>query len=133
MTGKAAAVAKNTQVVGRPKPMTDSELRTQIASMRTSLSHILDEIKESKEDRRRSEEKMTDFNSRLTRLEVNGANVSNLPDQVRQNELASVASRAREDAQAELSGTIRRTLLVGFAIAGTISSIIGLGLRYFIV
>jgi hypothetical protein len=45
---------------------------------------------------------------------------------VHQNEVSNIAQEARHQAHQEATEAMRKTVLAGFAIAGTVSSIIGL-------
>lgn len=74
---------------------------------------------------------MQDFITRLVRLETGGAALSGLPNQVHQNEVSNIAQEARYQAHRDATTAMRKTLLAGFAIAGTVSSIIGLLASWF--
>jgi predicted nucleic acid-binding Zn-ribbon protein len=106
--------------------MTDNDLRSEIAAIRSTLRHIEAELTDAKEHRKETSALVQDFITRLVRLETGGAVLSGLPKQVHQNEVSNIAQEARHQAHQEATEAMRKTVLAGFAIAGTVSSIIGL-------
>ncbi len=111
--------------------MTDSDLRSEIAAIRSTLRHIEAELTDAKENRKESSALMQDVVTRLVRLETGGAALSRLPQQVHQNEVSNIAQEARHQAHKDATTAMRKTVLAGFAIAGTVSSIIGLMASWF--
>ena len=106
--------------------MTDNDLRSEIAEIRSTLRHIETELTDAKEHRKETLAFMQDFIARLVRLEAGGAALTDLPKQVHENELLNAAQETRRQAYEDASDAMRKTVLAGFAIAGTVSSMIGL-------
>ena len=106
--------------------MTDNDLRSEIAAIRSTLHHIEVELTDAKDHRKETSAFMQDFITRLVRLETGGAALSSLPNLVHQNEVSNIAQEARHKAHQDATEAMRKTVLAGFAIAGTVSSIIGL-------
>jgi len=111
--------------------MTGSDLRSEIAAIRSTLRHIEAELTDAKENRKESSALMQDVITRLVRLETGRAALSNLPKQVHQNEVSNIAQEARHQAHKDATAAMRKTILAGFAIAGTVSSIVGLLASWF--
>ena len=110
--------------------MTDPNLDAKIASIQATLRHIEQELQASKDEtrehRKDTSKQMMALVERMTRMEAKGVGITRLEGQVHKNELGNAAQEARYDAAEKANENVRKAILVGTAIAGTISSILAL-------
>jgi len=112
--------------------MTTDDLRSEIAAIRVTLSHIEATLQQQDDHRSETTRTITNFLERLVKLEASGGQLASIPDRVAHAEATNEVQDAMRNERAQTVKEIRQIVFGGVAAAASLATIAALFLSYFL-
>jgi YesN/AraC family two-component response regulator len=112
--------------------MTTDDLRSEIAAIRATLSHIEATLEKQDEHRSETTRTITNFLERLVKLEASGGQLATIPERVAHAEAANEVQDAIRSERAQTVKEIRQIVFGGIAAAASLATILALVLSYYV-